>query len=77
MIYYYYVYVYLGRVIKLVPFNYIYIPVNTAGVTFYILRNVPNEVLNNPLSYAGPQEFYTGQTDETNQNTMQGQNIFY
>ena len=33
--------------------------------------------INNPLSYAGPQEFYTGQTDETNQNTMQGQNIFY
>lgn len=33
--------------------------------------------INNPLSYAGPQEFYTGQTDETNQNTMQGQNLFY
>ena len=33
--------------------------------------------VNNPLSYVGPEEMYTGQTDETNLNTMQGQNIFY
>ena len=33
--------------------------------------------INNPLSYVGPQEMFTGQTGETNLNTMQGQNIFY
>ena len=43
--------------------------------TGYDLGNVAK--VNNPLSYVGPQEFLTGQTDQTTLNTIQDQNIFY
>ena len=43
--------------------------------TAYDVGNVAK--INNPQSYVGPDEMFTGQSDQTTLNTMSGQNPYY